>query len=121
MKPNQWFAVGAILLGAMVTLLVPISIQHLVVQSPTALDDKVTLEKYEQLDTGMTYEQVAKIVGAPGKKLKLSGRKERDEFARGQLVMYTWKNHNGSGMTAAFDAGRMTLKHQSKLKLIAPD
>src|SRR5262245_32543259 len=115
MKPNQWFAVGAILFGGIVTVLVPISVQHLLVQSPTALDDKVTLEKYEQLNTGMTYEQVAKIIGAPGKKLKLSRRTEKTEdhlTATSQLVTYRWKNPSDSGVTVAFQEGRMALKHQ---------
>ena len=114
MKHSRWFAVGAIL----VTLFVPITIQYLWVEPRTALTDKVTLEKYEQLDTGMTYEQVAKIIGGQGKELKLSSRKEltRDEIAGNQFVTYTWKNPDGSGMTATFQQGRMTLKHQARLK-----
>ena len=115
MKHNRWFAVGAIL----VTLFVPITIQYLWVEPRTALTDKVTLEKYEQLDTGMTYEQVAKIIGTRGKKLPVSNHKEltRDGLTGNQLfVTYRWKNPNGSGMTATFQQGRMTLKHQARLK-----
>jgi len=53
--------------------------------SPTA-----TQAKYEQIQQGLTYEEVRGIIGAPGEELS------RSDIAGYQTVMYSWKNANGS-------------------------
>src|SRR6516225_11754249 len=61
---------------------------------------KVTLEKYRKVETGMTYDQVHKIVGVHGEELS------RVELGGVTTVCIAWKNADGSNMLLTFQGGR---------------
>jgi hypothetical protein len=70
----------------------------------------VTQAKYEQIQQGMTYEEVRAVIGAPGEELS------RSDIAGYQTVMYSWKNGNGSNMNAMFQNGRLINKARFGLR-----
>jgi len=74
------------------------------------VDDTVTAAEYEQLRTGMSYKQAAKIVGFEGEEMSSS------DLAGYQTVMVAWKNADGSNMNAMFQNGRMVTKAQFGLR-----
>jgi hypothetical protein len=73
-------------------------------------DRLVTKEKYEIITNGMSYQEVARIIGAPGAEQASSGA------ADSYTVMYDWKNSDGSNMTAMFQDNKMTMKAQYGLE-----
>jgi len=76
--------------------------------SPVA--SSVTMAKFSRLQTGMTYQQVVDVIGAPGVELS------RSQIAGISTVMYAWKNPNGSNMNAMFQNGEMVNKAQFGLR-----
>jgi hypothetical protein len=70
----------------------------------------VRLEQFFRIKTGMTYKQAASIVGSPGVE------SVRDAEAGILTVVYTWKNPDGSNMSAMFQNGRLINKAQAGLK-----
>ncbi len=66
----------------------------------------VTLSKFERVGDGMTYDQVAAIIGAPGTLQSSSN------LAGYKTAMYAWSNENGSSMNAMFQNGRLINKAQ---------
>ncbi|MEC0182475.1 DUF3862 domain-containing protein [Paenibacillus peoriae] len=58
----------------------------------------ITKTKYNKIKNGMTYEEVAKIIGGPGEALSEVGEKG-DEF---YTVMYSYKGEGGLGANANF-------------------
>lgn len=66
----------------------------------------VTHAKYEQIQEGMTYDEVLAVIGVPGEQLSHS------DIAGYETVMYSWKNPNGSNMNAMFQNGRLMTKAQ---------
>jgi hypothetical protein len=73
------------------------------------LSPVVTQAEYERIQTGMTYRQVADIVGEPGVELSRSG------MAGNIAVVYFWSNPNGSVLDAVFSNDRLVSKAQSRL------
>lgn len=69
----------------------------------------VTLAKYDQLTTGMTYEAATAILG-PGTEVSRSGSGDSE------AIMYSWKNPDGSNMVATFQGGKLVSKAQFGLK-----
>lgn len=66
----------------------------------------VTKAEYDQIREGMTYDQVVRIIGAPG------DEQSRTDLAGFTTVMYAWMNSNGSNMNAMFQNGELVSKAQ---------
>jgi hypothetical protein len=66
----------------------------------------LTMAKYRQLETGMTYRQAVGIIGADGEELS------HTDLANYTTVMYAWKNPDGSNMNAMFQNDRLVNKAQ---------
>lgn len=70
----------------------------------------ITYDKYQQLQEGMTYEEVKEIIGNPGEELS------RSSFDDYTFTMYSWTNPNASNMTATFENDRLSSKSQFGLR-----
>ena len=66
----------------------------------------VTLAKYSQLQTGMTYRESTDIIGAPGEEIS------RSDLAGIVTVMYMWSNPSGSNMNAMLQDDALVTKAQ---------
>ncbi|SMO38524.1 DUF3862 domain-containing protein [Melghirimyces algeriensis] len=73
-------------------------------------DREITKEKYEQVKNGMSYDEVVKVIGFEGEE------QSQSEVGEYKTVIYTWKNPDGSNMTATFQNGELTSKAQFGLK-----
>jgi hypothetical protein len=71
-----------------------------------AIEPVVTMAEYGQIQSGMTYEQVRRIIGAAGEELS------RNNIAGITTVMYSWTNGDGSNMNAMFQQDKMIQKAQ---------
>ena len=71
---------------------------------------RLTLEKFNQLQNGMKYEEAVKILGNDGT--------ETSSFSSGNLktVTYKWEGEKYARITAVFRNGELTSKIQSNLK-----
>lgn len=74
------------------------------------LNAPVTLAEYSAIQTYMTYEEVADLLGKPGKEVSNS------YIAGYSTVMYMWQNRDGSNMNAMFQNGKLIQKAQAGLK-----
>ena len=71
---------------------------------------KVTKAEYDAVREGMSYAEVAKIIGNPGEETvsnSLGGIKTE---------MYSWVNSDGSNMNAMFQDGELVTKAQFGLR-----
>lgn len=70
----------------------------------------LTLEKFNQLQNGMKYEEVVKVLGAEGV--------ETSNYSSGSFktTTYKWEGENYARITATFRNGELTTKMQSNLK-----
>ncbi|MFZ0887371.1 MAG: DUF3862 domain-containing protein [Candidatus Binataceae bacterium] len=75
-------------------------------QSPFAPAAIVTKSQYDQISEGMTYKQVAAIIGHPGSEVS------RSDLAGMSTVMYSWQNSSGSNMSAMFQNDQLVSKSQ---------
>jgi hypothetical protein len=66
----------------------------------------VTMADYQVIKKGMSYKTVRGILGADGVELS------RSEIAGTTTIMYSWKNPNGSNMSAMFQDGALVTKAQ---------
>ena len=66
----------------------------------------VTKAEFDRIREGMTYQEVASIISAPGE-LQSSG-----DLAGIKTVMYSWMNANGSNMNAMFQNNKLIQKAQ---------
>ncbi len=75
------------------------------------ISTQITLAKYNQIKTGMSYEQVVEIIGFDGVE------QSRNQIMDITTVMYDWRNDNRiSGMNAIFQNKKLTQKSQFALK-----
>lgn len=84
-------------------------------QTNTAVEqkqEKLTLEKFNKIETGMTYDQVVEIIGEEGTVLSES------EIANIKTTMYSWYGEGSIGANAniTFQNGKVTAKVQFGLK-----
>ncbi len=95
----------------------------LVAKSQFGLDDEevntseekvATLDKYESLSEGMTYEEVVNIMGDRGSRV-VSGELEVGSNTVEQ-ALYVWKGENFSSITVTFEDNRLTSKTQQGLR-----
>jgi hypothetical protein len=70
----------------------------------------VTMVKFQQLHTGMSYREAVEIIGAEGEEMS------RSDLAGYTTVMYMWKNPGGSNMNAMFQNGGLVMKAQFGLE-----
>ncbi len=72
----------------------------------------ITLEEYNKIETGMTYEQVAEIVGGKG---TVSSQVESNGY---QIIIVTWYGNGlaGSNANVTFTNNEATAKAQVGLK-----
>ncbi|RAL21426.1 DUF3862 domain-containing protein [Thermoflavimicrobium daqui] len=71
---------------------------------------EVTMEKFKQIKSGMSYEEVVKIIGFEGTEMS------SNELAGIKTVMYSWQNDDGSNMNAMFQNNKLNSKAQFGLK-----
>jgi len=71
---------------------------------------KVTKAMYDEIEPGMTYEQVVNILGFDGEERTTS------ELSGIRTTIYVWQNRSGSNMHLTFQNGQLTLKAQYGLK-----
>lgn len=74
-----------------------------------SMDAKITLDKYNQVKEGMSYDEVKDILG--GGQI-LSQTKIMDM----ESIMYTWINKDGSNANFTFSGGKLEMKAQFNLK-----
>lgn len=74
---------------------------------------KVTLEAFNSLETGMSYDEVVEIIGFDGELNSQVDIGAGDEF---KTELYTWKNQDGTNMNATFQGGQLVSKAQIGLK-----
>jgi hypothetical protein len=77
---------------------------------PAASNSNVTMAKFNQIQAGMSYQQVVNIIGKEGEEMS------RVELAGYITVMYMWQNTDGSNMNAMFQNGGLISKTQFGLK-----
>jgi hypothetical protein len=75
----------------------------------------VTMEKYNRVQEGMTYDQVRVVIGSDGEQIG------RSNISGYKGMTYSWTNQDGSIMTAVFSGSplqdvRLTIKAQSGLR-----
>lgn len=71
---------------------------------------EVTAAEYAQISTGMSYAQVAAIIGAPGEESSSS------DLAGIKTEAFTWKNFDGSNALLMFQNDKLISKAQFGLK-----
>lgn len=78
-------------------------------------DAKITLEEFNQIETGMTYEQVVEIIGTEGTVMS-----ESDITGDGQYktTIYSWEGEGSLGANAniTFQSGKVVSKAQFGLE-----
>ncbi|MEQ2456306.1 DUF3862 domain-containing protein [Flavonifractor hominis] len=72
----------------------------------------ITMEEYNQIQSGMTYDQVVEIIGGPGESTASSGS------GNYQIDMYTWYGNGTAGSNASitFTNGMVSAKAQIGLE-----
>jgi hypothetical protein len=70
----------------------------------------VTMAKFQQLETGMSYRKAVELIGAEGIEMN------RSDSGGYTTVMYVWKNPSGSDMNATFQNGGLVRKAQFGLE-----
>lgn len=78
--------------------------------TPTA-PASITLDKYEQIQTGMTLEEVQALMGEPGEE---TSRMEIEGAP--PTFSHMWKNANGSNVGITFQDNKVVSKVQFGLK-----
>lgn len=81
--------------------------------SETAASDAgpaLTMDGYNRVKNGMTFDQVVAIVGKPSQELS------RNEMAGTETVMYQWDGSIGANMNAMFQDGKLVQKAQFGLR-----
>lgn len=58
----------------------------------------ISRDEFDQIQNGMSYEEVKNIIGSDGKVISENGQ-TGDQF---YTIMYSWKSENGLGATARF-------------------
>lgn len=74
-----------------------------------SMDAKVTMDKYNKINNGMTYDQVKAILGEGQLTSQTEMLGTKDEI-------YEWTNSDGSNMNVTFQDGKVDTKAQFELK-----
>lgn len=79
--------------------------------------DHISKAQYDQITDGMSYSEVAKIVGKEGTESASSTVPGVPGFSgETKIKMYAWKNSNGSNALLTFQNDKLTMKAQAGLK-----
>jgi hypothetical protein len=85
--------------------------------SSFSLQPVVTMAEYQQLQNGMSYQQVVQVIGQPGEE---ASRNHMDGvpgvMESVETVMYQWINPGGSNMNAMFQNDKLIQKAQFGLR-----
>ena len=77
-------------------------------------ETKITLEKFNKIETGMSYEQVVEIIGEEGTTLSESNIANDEKY---HTIMYSWKAKNEiANANVTFQGGKVISKAQIGLK-----
>ncbi len=77
-------------------------------------DTKITLEKFEKIETGMSYEQVVEIIGEEGSTISETNITNDEKY---HTIMYSWKAKNGiANANVTFQGNKVISKAQVGLK-----
>ena len=81
-------------------------------ETSTATNGTATLTrvKYEQLQLGITYDEVVKILGEPGTE------SERYTANSAEVIKYKWAGDDHARITATFSNGKLSFKTRANLK-----
>lgn len=74
--------------------------------SISGLGSRVTMDEFNQIQSGMSYQQTVNIIGFDGTEMS------RSELFGIVTVMYSWSNSNGSNMNAMFQNDQLISKAQ---------
>lgn len=82
--------------------------------SPEDNSELITLEEYNKIETGMSYDEVKNIIGSDGEVSSETG-KEGDDI---HIVIYSWKGKGSTGANAliTFSNGEVETKAQAGLE-----
>ncbi len=75
-----------------------------------AASDELTLDKFNELKTGMKYEDAVKILGSKGDETSSSSS------GSSKYASYKWEGQGGASIRASFKNDALTSKSQSNLK-----
>jgi len=78
--------------------------------SPTTSSSGLTLEKYNQIKNGMTYQEVVTILGKEGTETMSSGE------GRYKVESFKWEGEQYQFITVIMTGGKVTSKVQANLK-----
>jgi hypothetical protein len=78
--------------------------------STPRIDVRLSMNQYNQIQTGMDYLEVMRILGRPGTELS------RMDMAGYKTVMYGWANPDGSNLNVMLQNDRVISKAQFGLK-----
>lgn len=102
-----------ILIIAMIPLIIDIS-EIPFNQSEIANTNKITLEKFNQIQSGMTYQEVVDIIGEEGNILSESNIMNDEQY---KTTMYYWYGQDGiSNANVTIQGGKVISKAQIGLK-----
>lgn len=84
---------------------------------PSIGEQVITYAEYMQIKDGMTYEEVVKIIGAPGREESRNTMPAIPGISPAlTTVMYGWANNNGSNASMMFQNNKLNMKSQFGLK-----
>ena len=75
----------------------------------------VTLMKFNQIDTGMTYKQIVEIIGEEGI-ISSDSSIDDDQGGHTKTTVYEWKFGDSTGMRITIQNGKLFKKTQFKLE-----
>lgn len=85
-----------------------------VIENENKQEEKITLEKFNKIETGMSYEQVIEIIGEEGTTLSETNISNDEKY---HTVMYSWKAKNGiANANVTFQGNKVISKAQIGLK-----
>jgi hypothetical protein len=89
----------------LISLVSVVLFSSMIIAATAPPPDQLTIAQYNAVQTGMTYQEVVKIMERP-----------REEVMRGDIVVYVWKNVDGSNMNVTFQNNRVLIKAQTGLR-----
>ena len=107
-RPIVWKAVIAMIAALVVSLQLPVEAGVWRTEW-LYIPDQFQMTDYRRIEIGMTYQAVVAILGTEGKETG------RSAAAGGDLVIYTWQNESGTGLTVTFHKSRVLSKAQAGL------
>jgi pSer/pThr/pTyr-binding forkhead associated (FHA) protein len=93
--------------------IITIFVASSVFESSNNLRSNITLEKFNQINFGMTYAEVVNLIGKEGSVNVSSETAEIENFMPStNMQVVTWENKDGSNITAMFTNGKLDSKVQ---------